>query len=56
MLSSRLKAFVIPTSQTKATTPARKSFEIKPEIVSPCQITRPAAANCAASLGIGPSE
>ena len=56
MLSSRLKAFVIPTSQTSATTPARKSFEISPEIVSPLKITSPAAANWAASFGIGPRE
>ena len=35
MLSSRLNAFVIPTSQTSATRPASRSFEISPEIVSP---------------------
>ncbi len=56
MLSSRLKAFVIPTSQSSATTPARKSFEISPEIVRPLAITSPAAASCAASFGSGPRE
>ena len=56
MLSSRLNAFVMPTSQMSATTPARMSFEISPEIVRPLKITSPAAANWAASFGIGPSE
>src|SRR5262245_42671419 len=56
MLSSRLKAFVIPTSQTSATVPASRSFEISPEIVRPSAITRPAAASWAPSLGIGPRE
>ena len=56
MLSSRLKAFVRPTNQTRATIPASTLFEISPEIVSPLPITRPAAASCAPSFGIGPSE
>ena len=52
MLSSRLKAFVIPTSQTSPTAVASTSL---PTIstVRPEASTTPAAANCAASFAIG---
>ena len=52
MLSSRLKAFVIPTSQTIPRTVA-STLEPTISTVSPEASTIPAAANCAASLAIG---
>ena len=52
MLSSRLNAFVIPTSQTSPSTVASTSLP-KISTVSPEASTTPAAANWAASLAIG---
>ena len=52
MLSSRLKAFVIPTSQTTATMVASKSLPIS-STRRPAATAIPAAANCAASFASG---
>ena len=53
MLSSRLNAFVIPTSQTTATSTATMSF-VNSSTRRPHAITIAAAANCATSFGSGP--
>ena len=52
MLSSRLKAFVIPTSQKKAIAAASTSF-VTSSTRSPAAIAMPAAANCATSFASG---
>ena len=52
MLSSRLKAFVMPTSQMTATATARTSLPIT-STRSPLPTTIAAAPNCAASLASG---
>ena len=55
MLSRKLNAFVMPTSQTSASGIAIQS-EWTISTVRPPQIATPAAATCAASFGKGPSE
>ena len=52
MLSSRLSAFVIPTSQKSATTTPRTSF-VTSSTRSPAAIAIPAAPNWTASLASG---
>ena len=52
MLSSRLNALVIPTSQTTATIVASRSFPIS-STCRPAAIAMPAAANCATSFASG---
>ena len=52
MLSSRLNALVIPTSQTTATIVASRSFPIS-STRRPAAIAMPAAANCATSFASG---
>ena len=52
MLSSRLKAFAIPTSQTSATTVASTSLPIT-STRRPLAMTMPAAPNCAPSFASG---